>query len=89
MVNSWRRGYSDILRVYQPRCNGQSLLKNLSLEKLWAWGVTSHHDLPIQEFMIQSPCDVTFHRTPLFCPYLLLQLSPLAPPGAWILPSFL
>lgn len=80
---------SDILRVYQPRGNGQSLLKNLSLEKWWAWGVTIHHVPPIQEFMIRSPWDVTFHRTPYFCPYLLLSRHHWLHPefGSFLLPS--
>lgn len=47
--------------------NGQVFLKaklNFLLKKLYARGVTTHHDVPIWEFMIQSHCKVTFSRTP-------------------------
>lgn len=51
------------------RDNGQNLLEakiNLLLKKLHVWGVTTHHDQSNWEFMVRSPCEVTFHRTPLF-----------------------
>lgn len=28
--------------------------------------MTTHHDLPSWEFMISSPCEVTFSKTPVF-----------------------
>ena len=62
------------------RNNGQGFLKtkmNLLLKKLYAWGVTTRHDLSSQEFMIGSPCEGTFHRTlpPFLHPLLLLLVQ--------------
>lgn len=40
------------------------LASDLSLQKLHAWDLTTHHNLPSREFTIRSPCEVTFYRAP-------------------------
>lgn len=48
------------------RNNGQGLLKakiNLFTEKVDAWGMATHYDLPSQEVLIRPPCEVPFQRT--------------------------
>lgn len=50
----------------QKQCTGLLRAKvNFLLKKLHAWGVTTHHDQPSWEFMIRSPCEVTYME-PLF-----------------------
>ena len=46
-----------------------------SLKTLCAWGMTTSHDLGSWEFMIRTPCEVTFHRTSFFVHNTVLRLS--------------
>lgn len=82
--------------TYMHRTDGQGQLKaktSLSLKKLCAWGVTTHHDLRSLEFMSRSPWEVTFHNPPFFCPQPSIQTHwpcfshprafALAVPSAW------
>ena len=73
---SKKRHFQSVLTQVH-RGNGQGLLQakmNLFLRKLCAWSVTTCHDLPSEEFMVRSPCEVTFCRIPFSIHVLLFDM---------------